>query len=466
MKKYLITLLFLASFDIFSLEVNRDFIEIDLDLTVEFENYVGPYLFYNSIEEIRDIGTYLADDITVDRKSDANYSGKYIMSHRLKLEWEEVINSCDVFQITSDAFIDNINNIELIISQYLIDNYGYSLNDADLLAHLLAVYNAVIRGDVKHIGEHYTSEGVLTDNNNYLGLDLQYSNWPGKTFIYIPLSNDIQLGRLSTINSDILTEDIVIESIKLNDEEDIKFREDIVEFKEREFDEISEDISTIEEEILILSESEDNIEIIEEKQEQLTIKKEVIEDKEEIILELRDDLSEDKNNLIIKKEKSTTSASFPFLINKLVDSTRFGQLVNIMSDGTVSNRGRVNSIRNNTFFTSGDYTYVLAGGDGANQIITLGRISTDTLTILNWSEIPCYEKSPILIKGKNIYSIIVIDSNYYIGEFDLELNLLRRSETNIVKESSLILKSDTFYIQGNYNSIKLVNLSDFISVSD
>lgn len=471
LKKYFLMLFIVFSSTIYSLEVNRDFIEIDLDLTVEFENYVGPYLFYNSVEEIRSIGSFLAERITPNTKSDANYLDKYLIAHRPQLEWEVEKSSCDVFQITSLALIDNVNNIELIISQYLMDNYGYSLNDSDLLAHLIVIYNAVNRGNADHFN-HYTTDSVLTDNVEILGLDLQYQNWPGKTFIYIPLSNNISLGKLSNIDSDVLVEPSVINSIKLKDDKDIELREDIIEFKEREIDEITK---TIEDSAVEINELEkknevEPSEIVKENIEELNTAtkelKEELEDKEVKVLELRDDLAEDKNKLIVKEDQNIQKDKFPYIINRLVNSERHGQLVYVDINGNIVDKGVVNSIRNNSYETSGDYMYVIAGGDSENQLITLGQIANKSLSILGWAKVPCYESAPIIIKEKKIYTIIEIDSEYYIGEFNQELLLLRRSATNLVKESYILLKNGTFYIQGKYNSIKLANLSDFIIVSE
>lgn len=472
MNKLLLSLLLLVTLVIFPLDVDRGTIELELDITVEFENYVGPHLFYNSVEDIRRIGSSLADEITPNLKSDADYSGKYVIYHRPKLEWEKNIKSCDIFKITSTALIDNVDNIELILSQYLIDNYGYSLNDSELLAHLLVIYNAVYRADPKHLSENYTVEGAIVEDIENIGLDLQYFNWPGKTNIFIPLSDNIDMGSLTNIDTDEIIDSNIIVAIKLDEEDQIELREEIIEFKEREYDEVSEEID--EEKALIddlvqeitVENKEEIEETIKEKEEIIAEKEEVLEDKEELILELRDDLSEDKNNLIVKDEENTVGETFPYIINKIVKGQKHGQLINISNMGIKVEESSVNTLRNNYFVKSGDYIYIIAGGDSANHLITLGQLESDSLSLVNWAEIPCYENSTIIINNKKIYSIIEIDSEYYIGEFNKELQLLRRSAVNLIKESYIILKSDVFYIQGEYNSIRLVNLSDFISVSE
>lgn len=438
---------------------------VDPNISVEFENYVGPHLFYNSVQDIRSIGTYLASSITPNLKGDADYSGKYIISHRPKLEWEKGKKSCDIFSISLTALIDNIDNIELIISQYLIDNYGYSLSDSDLLAHLLVIYNAVYRGDVNHLNENYTVEGSIVDNHEFIGIDMKYFNWAGKTNIYIPLSDHISLGRLSNIDTDKVIDEKVIESIRINNDNNIELREDIVEFKEREYDEISNELDEDKEslELLMTDIDRSNMEALDNKVVQISEKEKDLDTKESRILELRDELSDDKNDLIVTNILSSTGNTFPYILNRTVGSKMLGQLVKISKAGNITAYGSVNTIRSSYYFEYGGYLYIIAGGDSANQLITLGRLDRDSLSLLNWARIPCYENSIIISNNKLLYSIIEVDGGYYIGEFDLELNLLRRSSTDLIKDSYILFRNDIFYIQGEYNSIKLVNLSDFIS---
>ncbi|MGL1894117.1 MAG: hypothetical protein OCD02_20985 [Spirochaetaceae bacterium] len=482
MKKVLSIIIFLAVIiPINSLMVDKQVITLEQETSVEFENYVGPYLFYNTVEEIRNIGAYLATKITTDLKSEGNYSNKYLMYHRPKLEWEKNINSCDIFEITSFALIDNIENIKLILSQYLIDTYGYTLEDSNLLAELLVMYNAVYRGDTEHLSQKYTSEGAIVDDPNNIGIDLHYYNWPGKTNMYIPLSDNILIGQLSNIDTDKILDDNVIDLITVELVDQIELREDIVDFKEREVDEEIKKIEDTKEKLL--EEKSDIIELIKddpenealtnkledtkEKIDDLKVMEELIENKEDKILELRDDLAEDKNELIVKKDDVSTSTSvFPYILNRTDGDINFGTLLNITADGTIKTKGFVNSIRNNSYKSEGSYLYIIAGGDSENQIVTLGKLKQNDLTVVTWGNVECYDKSPIIFLGEKIYSTIIVDGKYYIGEFDSDLKLIRRTTDNLLKDSYIVLKDEVFYIQGEYNSIILVNLSDFIEITD
>ena len=68
MRKVLILLLLSVFGILYALEVDRVMLESLDTNTIEFDNYVGPYLFYNSVEEIRNIGHELASGITPENK--------------------------------------------------------------------------------------------------------------------------------------------------------------------------------------------------------------------------------------------------------------------------------------------------------------------------------------------------------------------------------------------------------------
>ncbi|MBN2618627.1 MAG: hypothetical protein JXR64_10005 [Spirochaetales bacterium] len=470
MKKSFLVFLFLISFSVCGIEVDRASLDVNLDITVEFENYIGPHLFYNSISEIRAIGTFLANEITPDIKGDGNYNNKYNLYHRPKAEWEDNLKSADILEITKDSQIDNIANIKLIISQYLIDNYGYSEKDADLLAYLIVIYNAVYRGDAEHFSKNYSAETVISNNSEFLGIDLQYFNWPGKSFIYIPLSNNIYLGKLSNIDSDTLIDEKIINIIKLEDPESIEIREDIIDLKEREFDELASEIAN---DISIIKNSDENV--TEDKsledvptlalESEIEKKEALLSEKEDLILELRDNLAEDKNKLITL-EKSDTLKLVTSLLVRDSGSGILAEFVKIDQYSNIVNKSDVNTIRNKQYIQAKDSLYVIAGGSEKNQIISLGKISPDSFEVEKWADTACYENSTIIYDKNFLYSIIIIDNKHYIGQFDLDLNLISRSPVEIYKDCYLNLKSDIFYVQVKNNSIVLVNLSDFVSLSN
>ena len=292
----------------------------------------------------------------------SNYNDKYKLYHAPRLEWEKDRLSCDVFEITDRALIDNTANIELILSQYLIENYGYSEDDGDLLAHLVLVYNAVFRLNNSHFDSIYTSEGVVSTVN--LGIDLHYYNWAGKTFIYIPLSNNLEFGKLSTINSDILVDDEVIENIRVEDPDNIEVREEIIEFKEREYDELAEEIEDLKKQVDDKNDAEETVsnELVENTEssriddtekvsdtddnssdrditDEIAEKEVVLEKKDEKIVELRDNLAADKNSLIEETVKFSKD-SIKYIINKTSGNRVYGVIYNLQKDGSFINKSK------------------------------------------------------------------------------------------------------------------------------
>lgn len=487
MKRLLFLLLLPIS--LFSLDVDISILKETEGFLIEFENYVGPYLFYNSVSDIRNIGTALADDITPGEKGDSDYAGKYKMFHSPSLEWEKV-RTCDVFNITETALIDNINNVELILSQYLIDQYGYSLEDADLLARLLTIYNAVYRGNEEHYLNTYTSESAKLENSEHLGIDTKYYNWPGKTYLYIPLAENIISGDLSNIDSDLFIEDDVIDHIKDTSDDSIELREEIIEFKERQIDEKVEqldmelevmelELEVLEDQLeemeleqmdlepmpledeLQVKELEENIEELQAEIEEVKEEKEELKKTEEKVLDLRDDVAVDKNQEI--EEKVELKSAVLFLKNSSVRGTKMGQFLKLSDDGDVVASSNLNSVRESNFVIVRDNIYAIAGDEGDNHIISLASVDLATLKNLLTSKTPCYINSPILDIGNFIYAVIPVDGQYYLGEFNKDLNFIRKSPISFDKDSYIGYKDKRFYVQGTDNSIKWVNLSDFVS---
>lgn len=474
MRRFFILIFFPVT--LFSLDVDINLLKQSENAVIEFENYVGPYLFYNSVSEIRNIGSSLASGITQGKKSQSEYSGKYEMFHTPRLEWESS-SSCDVFNITENSLVDNIDNVELILSQYLIDLYGYNLDDADLLAKLILIYNAVYRGSNEHYKEVYTSESSILENPEFLGIDTKYYNWPGKSFVFIPLAENVISGDLSNIDSDLFIEEEVIDHIKDKSDDSIALREEIIDFKERQIDEAVEKLQ--EEENILETKKEELLEVIEEAEEEdkdeietqieeidkelelVEEKKEDLKKSEEKVLDIRDDVAVDKNKDIDKKVELESAVLF--LKNRDVSGTMMGQFYKLSDNGDIVASSSLNSVRNNNFIIDRNTVYAISGMESKNHIISLSSVDLATLKNLLVAEVSCYINSPILSIGGFIYTIVEADNEYYIGEFNQDLNFIRRSPQSINKDSYIAFKDGRFYVQGTDYSIRWVNLSDFVS---
>ena len=234
-KKLLFSLLvlFVAS-NLYSLEVDEKEIKSTSNTTIEFINYTGPHKVIDSLDAIKGIGKSLGNEIAPNRLNPktANIANKYTVIHAVDKN-ETGKYDADIILINKDATVDHINNLRHIISSYLVSAYDYSEADANTLAVFITVYNAVYRGDLDTFSRKY--KNVVTKNlsKSNCGLSVNYKDWPGASEIVIPLY-DVKNGGLSTIETSVISDKKVVESMKEDDDKNIDSRKEMVDIKERE----------------------------------------------------------------------------------------------------------------------------------------------------------------------------------------------------------------------------------------
>ena len=234
----LISVLALVS-AVFAVEVDEDEIRSIGGSDVVFENYVGPHSVINTIEEIRAIGSGIGDVVAqnADKAGTYGYAPKYSVIHAIDPEEKGKLDA-DILILGPNAIVDHITNLRRIISAYLTAAYGYSRADADTVATFVTVYNAVYRGKLDMFQQKYKK--VVTDNltADKVGIALTYREWPGKTQLVIPLY-DIN-GGLSTVDTSVISDKEVINSMQDEDDKGIEDRKGMVDIKEREADNAAE----------------------------------------------------------------------------------------------------------------------------------------------------------------------------------------------------------------------------------
>ena len=270
-KKLLFSLLvlFVAS-NLYSLEVDEKEIKSTSNTTIEFINYTGPHKVIDSLDAIKGIGKSLGNEIAPNRLNakTANIANKYTVIHAVDKN-ETGKYDADIILINKDATVDHINNLRHIISSYLFSAYDYSESDANTLAVFITVYNAVYRGDLDTFSRKY--KNVVTKNlsKSNCGLSVNYKDWPGASEIVIPLF-DIENGGLSTIETSVISDKKVVESMKEDDDKNIDSRKEMVDIKEREAEESQTKAQTAQKKAV-----EEQKKLKEEKQKTEEAKKEV-----------------------------------------------------------------------------------------------------------------------------------------------------------------------------------------------
>ena len=231
----LLSLIFSSA--IFANQVNENELKNAGNETIEFINYTGPHKVIETIEAIKGIGSDLGSKITKESFSDVGNKNKYYVIHAVDPAEKGKLDA-DILYLGKNAGVDHIKNLRRIISAYLSSAYGYSEKDADTLAVFITVYNAVYRGNLDIYKSKY--KDVVTKNLSAenCGLSVTYKDWPGKSEIVIPL-NDVN-GGLSTVDTSVISDSKVVDSMQEDDDKNVQSRKDMVDIKEREAENATE----------------------------------------------------------------------------------------------------------------------------------------------------------------------------------------------------------------------------------
>ncbi len=213
-----------------AIEVDRPEIDTVRNRVIEFINYTGEHDSVDSIETIRAIGSALGSAARYGRAGD---TGKYAVIHCVD-ETGKTGFDADIFMIGTNAGVDHIANLRIIIAGYLSSAYGYSQKDAATIAHFVTVYNAVYRGNISFFKEKYKTVVINNLTAEKAGLALRYDQWAGQTQIVIPLTDQKYSGTLSSVDTSSISDKNVIEKMKESDDKEIGIRKDMVDLKERE----------------------------------------------------------------------------------------------------------------------------------------------------------------------------------------------------------------------------------------
>ncbi|MCQ2588855.1 MAG: hypothetical protein MJ179_00365 [Treponema sp.] len=219
---------------LFALEVNKTELNVTGSETIEFINYTGPHKVIDSAQSIVGIGSDLGQNISLSVSSKTGTSDKYYVVHSVTSTTKDQLDA-DILFIGSEAGVDHVDNLRRIISGYLQSAYGYSEKDANTLAVFITVYNAVYRGKLDTFKSKYTEDVVKNLSSANCGLSTNYKDWPGKSQIVIPLF-DVKNGGLSTVDTSVIADSKVIDSMQEDNDRNVDSRKDMVDLKEREAD--------------------------------------------------------------------------------------------------------------------------------------------------------------------------------------------------------------------------------------
>jgi hypothetical protein len=206
--------------------------------TVEFFNYEGPVTRIDTRAQIRGIGYTLGTAV----RGGATRSGaenRYFVIRGASAP-EGTRLDADIFGLGAGVGVDHIRNLRLILQGYLEGAYNYSVQDANLLAQYITIYNAVYRGNWRYFSATYKQSVLRYLTADNAGLSVRFNEWPGRTLMLIPLGIG-SAGSLSAIDTTSISDSTVLEELRKEGDLSIDQRKDMVDFKEREAEEAEQE---------------------------------------------------------------------------------------------------------------------------------------------------------------------------------------------------------------------------------
>lgn len=523
MKKSLAFILaFSAVTSLFALEVNKDELQqANNQAVIEFINYNGPHKVIESAASIKGIGSTLGSTVKGNPLEPVTSGAreKYSVIHAVD-ETNEKLDA-DIIIIGADAQVDHIDNLRRIISGYLSEAYNYSPEDSDTLAVFITVYNAVYRGNRKSFENKY-KQIVLENLTDNCGLSVNYEDWPGKSEIVIPLFDIKNIG-LSTVDTTVISDSKVVNSMKEDDDKNIESRKDMVDLKERESDAAYDNAKSaqktaveeqkkLEEEKVKSEELQNDAEIAqknadekkeiadknpEDKQAQKEAeqaqktadeKKEAAEKQEEVVKTQEEKTKtaqqEAKQQQSFSDKKQTEAQTERKEIAKdqkevqaqqealsqmnleyglvLIDANKlFSKLVKFNSDdGQVIKSSPLATIRNRTIYKTSDSYIAVAGENSKKAAVKLVLLNPDSLEISAESDSVLSENSVLIQDNNEYYCVIDENGKFYLGKFDEKLTLLLKSDFTVNGSSPVIVTDSSVVVTSDKGELKVLNKKD------
>lgn len=482
--------------------------------TIEFINYSGPHKKIDSISAIKGIGSSLGDVVSksVGETITAGSKAKYYVVHAVDNSESGKLDA-DIIFIGPDATVDHIVNLRRIISAYLSSAYGYSEKDADTLAVFITVYNAVYRGKTDVYQNKYKAvvNKYLTEN---CGLSVNYEDWPGKSEIVVPLF-DLKDGGISTVDTSVISDTKVVESMQEDDDKNIEARKDMVDLKEREADEASdkakasqkkatEEQKKLDEEKAKSKEAEKAAveakkkaeanpedkeaqkeavekQQIAEKQAEKTAQqaektaearqeaseKQAVADKKTSESQIeRKEIAKDQQE-VQNREAANAAASTEYGI-VLADETKLlSRLVKFnTANGDIIKNSPVSVIRNRSVYKASEGFLAIAGEAKGNGAIKLVIIDPETMEISRESVQTIAESSVLVQDGNEYYCVIQEDKNCYVAKFDETLSMKLKSSVTVKTSTPITITDSGIVVTDNTGKLKLLNKSDLNAVTE
>ena len=481
---------------IFELEVDEPELKTSGTETIEFINYTGPHKVIDSISAIKAIGSDMGKMIVPEQASTVGNKDKYYVVHAVDANEKGKLDA-DILFIGKNASVDHITNLRRIISAYLTSAYSYSERDADTLAVFITVYNAVYRGKYDVFQSKYKNVVMKNLSKNNCGLSTTYKEWPGQSEIVIPLY-DVN-GGLSTVDTSVISDEKVVDSMQDDDDKNVEKRKDLVDLKEREADDASDKAKKAEKKAKDEKkklddkkkeaddakkkaeekpteenkkeaekkekEVKEQEKVVEETEKEAEEKKEFAEKKQEEAQEERKEIAKDQKD-VQDREAEIAKIGSEYGIILSDEAQMLSRLVKFnVADGEIIKKSPVSEIRNRTVYKTGKQYMAVAGENKGNGTIKLVLIDDNNMEIVSESNEVVSEDSVLVQDGDVFYCIIQDGNNWVVGKYNAELSLLLKSPVSVMSSTPITITDSGIVVTAKNGQLRLLSKQDLTSIT-
>lgn len=514
---------------IFALEVDKNELQSADSTTIEFINYTGPHKVIDSADSIRGIGSSLGKNIAqnVEKSSSSGSANRYRVIHAVDPNETGKLDA-DILYIGSDATVDHIDNLRRIIAGYLTAAYSYSDEDANTLAVFITVYNAVYRGNLDAYKNKYKNEVQKNLTEENCGLSVNYKDWPGKSEIVIPLY-DVANGGLSTVDTSVISDSKVIDSMKEDDDRNVESRKEMVDIKERESDEANEKAQEAQKQAVqeqkkateakkeadeakkeaevAKKEAEEKQKVADENpqdkkaQEEAAQAKEEAEKKEEAAQEKeeaaqtaqesadqakeeakeqqaqadkkqseaqdeRKEIAQDQKE-VQKEEAAKAMMPTEYGIILSDEANLLSRFVKFNKDnGEIIQNSPISVIRNRTLFKGVENYFAIAGENSKNGAVKLVSIDPESMEITGETDLSVAQDSVLIQDGSDYYCVVEESSAYYLAKFGEDLSLKAKSQVQVKSATPITITDTGLVVTDSNGKLKLLDKTDLKDLSE
>lgn len=514
--KKLFNLLMLSVFCVFSsfsLGLNEPELKSVGNQTIEFINYSGPHKVIDSAQAIVDIGTGLGKNISLSKPSTTGNRNKYYVVHAVDPSQKDKLDA-DILFLGKDATVDHIKNLRRIITGYLVSAYGYSQKDAETLSVFITVYNAVYRQKYDIFQSKYKDVVLKNLTPSSCGLSINYQDWPGNSQIVIPLF-DTTDGGLSTVDTSVISDSKVVDSMRKDDDKNIDSRKDMVDLKEREAEEANEKAQDAQKEAVkeaqkaedaqkeadeaqkkadeakqkaeenpndkkAQKDAEKAQQAADEKQKEADDaqkaaddakktaeeKQQVADKKETEAQNERKEIAKDQAQMM-QDEIDNAKANSEYGIIIVNEKDLLSRLVKFnTATGEIIKKSPVTVIRNRTIYDDSNNQFVaVAGDDSGNGTIKLVFIDQENMEITRESNETLAKESVLVKDGSDYYCVIDDNGKYVVAKFDSSLSLRLKSPVAVKPTTPITVAASGIVVTDANGQLRLLSKQDLSSIT-